>query len=237
MLIDGSFYLKMASKHWGVKSPEERASEMHAYALSHITARRNTTEEIEKRSLYRIFYYDCPPVTGINVIQPWNGKNCSLTIKRGTGKWRKEFLDCIATKRKVALRLGTISYKNSRFVPSSSAMRDLISGARSFSDLGEDDFVMTGIKQEGVDMRIGLDIASLASAGIIDQVVLIAGDSDFVPVMKYARRHGVDFIIDPMGHQIHKEMIVQSDLVEDLTDKSMPRSSGPCVEYQGYETH
>ena len=51
-------------------------------------------------------------------------------------------------------------------------------------------------------MRIGLDIASLAQKRLVDQIVLIAGDSDFVPAAKYARREGIDFILDPMWHPI-----------------------------------
>ncbi len=47
-------------------------------------------------------------------------------------------------------------------------------------------------------MRIGLDIASLAYKKQIDQIILIAGDSDFVPAAKLARREGIDFILDPM---------------------------------------
>ena len=49
-------------------------------------------------------------------------------------------------------------------------------------ELGEDDFTLVGMKQSGVDMRIGLDVASLAEDHIVDQIVLIAGDTDFVPV-------------------------------------------------------
>lgn len=216
VLVDGSFYLKMARKRWGEMQPSGRAHELHDYALSHITARRNAKEETERRELYRIFYYDCRPVTGRNVLQPWNGKNCSFTTKRGDGKWRNDFMRSLSGMRKVAMRLGELSCGNARFVPNASGMRKLGSGVK-FADLVRDDFVMTGMKQEGVDMRIGLDVASLSTAGIVDQIVLIAGDSDFVPVMKYARRHGVDFILDPMGHPIHEEMVVQSDCIEDLS--------------------
>lgn len=42
-------------------------------------------------------------------------------------------------------------------------------------------------KQKGVDMKIGLDIASLAYKKQLDQIILISGDSDFVPVAKLAR--------------------------------------------------
>jgi uncharacterized LabA/DUF88 family protein len=47
-----------------------------------------------------------------------------------------------------------------------------------------------------------LDIATLAFKAQVDQIILIAGDSDFVPVAKFARREGVDFILDPMQNQI-----------------------------------
>lgn len=47
-------------------------------------------------------------------------------------------------------------------------------------------------------MRIGLDIASLAQQKLVNQIVMIAGDSDFVPAAKLARGSGIDFILDPM---------------------------------------
>ena len=47
-------------------------------------------------------------------------------------------------------------------------------------------------------MRVGLDIASIATKRLATQIVLVAGDSDFVPAAKFARREGVDFILDPM---------------------------------------
>ena len=51
-------------------------------------------------------------------------------------------------------------------------------------------------------MRIGLDIALIAQKRQAEQLVLIAGDSDFVPGNKHARREGIDFILDPMWHSI-----------------------------------
>lgn len=49
-----------------------------------------------------------------------------------------------------------------------------------------------------VDMKIGLDIASLAYKKLVDKIVLISGDSDFVPAAKLARREGIEFILDSM---------------------------------------
>lgn len=64
-------------------------------------------------------------------------------------------------------------------------------------DLTEDDFYLA-ISQKGVNMRIGLDIAALTERRLVNQIIMIAGDSDFVPADKHARRSGVDFILDPM---------------------------------------
>ena len=54
-----------------------------------------------------------------------------------------------------------------------------------------------------------MDIASLSYKHQVDQIVLIAGDSDFVPAAKLARREGLDFVLDPLvndllwlGHEI-----------------------------------
>lgn len=50
-------------------------------------------------------------------------------------------------------------------------------------------------RQKGVDMRIGLDIASVTCKKQADQIILISGDSDFVPAAKLARREGKVLIL------------------------------------------
>ena len=62
------------------------------------------------------------------------------------------------------------------------------------------------VRQKGVDMRIGLDIASLAYKKLVDQIILVAGDSDFVPAAKLARREGIDFLLDPMWASIRDDL-------------------------------
>ena len=60
-------------------------------------------------------------------------------------------------------------------------------------------------------MRIGIDIASLAFKKQVDQIVLISGDSDFVPAAKQARREGIDFILDPMRSPIKEDLFEHID--------------------------
>ena len=60
-------------------------------------------------------------------------------------------------------------------------------------------------------MRIGLDIAQLAFKKQVDKIILIAGDSDFVPAAKLARREGIDFILDPLGAHIKDNLSLHID--------------------------
>ncbi len=71
--------------------------------------------------------------------------------------------------------------------------------------------VALGLKQKGVDMRIGVDIASLALKKHVNTIVLVAGDSDFVPAAKLARREGVDFILDPLWQKINADLFEHID--------------------------
>ena len=79
-----------------------------------------------------------------------------------------------------------------------------------WKDLEEKDCILQ-IEQNGVDMRIGLDIASLAYKKQVDQIVLISGDSDFVSAAKLARREGIDFILDPLGAPVKPDLFEHID--------------------------
>lgn len=80
-------------------------------------------------------------------------------------------------------------------------LKKLCRGQLDIKNLAEDDFEFS-VDQKGVDMKIGIDIASLAYKKQVDQLVLISGDSDFVPAAKLARREGIDFILDPLWSNI-----------------------------------
>lgn len=53
-------------------------------------------------------------------------------------------------------------------------------------------------------MKIGLDIAWMSSKHTIDKLVLVAGDSDFVAPMKFARKEGILAYLYPMGQSTIK---------------------------------
>lgn len=77
-------------------------------------------------------------------------------------------------------------------------------------ELTEADYVYHAV-QKGVDMKIGLDIASLAYKKLVSKIILIAGDSDFVPASKFAHREGIEFILDPMRKDVRDDLLEHID--------------------------
>jgi uncharacterized LabA/DUF88 family protein len=85
-------------------------------------------------------------------------------------------------------------------------------------------------------MRIGLDIASLAENRLVNQIIMISGDSDFVPAAKHARRSGIDFILDPMWASIAPSLSEHVDGVRECVNKPPQNRHDPLhAEYAGGE--
>ena len=62
-------------------------------------------------------------------------------------------------------------------------------------------------------MRIGLDMARLALKETVRTVVVVTGDSDFIPAFKFARREGMKVFLEPMGHNVRTELRAHADIV------------------------
>lgn len=201
ILVDGGFYQRRAKHLWGEKTAAERAEELEAYCQRHVKFKLNGQNEFD--SLYRIFYYDCPPAN-TNVYHPLLKKDIHLG-KSPLYTYMTEFHNQLRCKRKVALRLGRLSANDLNYTLSIPAQKKLLRGDLKIEDLQESDFTLN-IGQKGVDMRIGLDISSMAFKNQVSHMILISGDSDFVPAAKQARREGIDFILDPMGANISPDL-------------------------------
>lgn len=111
----------------------------------------------------------------------------------------------LKSKRKFALRLGVLAEEQAVYNLRPETTKKLLAGKIDLQNITEKDLCLS-IKQKGVDMRIGIDIVSMAIKKQVDKIVLIAGDSDFVPAAKLARREGVDFVLDPMWAPIKPQL-------------------------------
>lgn len=202
ILVDGGFYRKRAIAFIGHKTAKERASELENYCRKHLQQKYGDHE------LYRIFYYDCPPMAK-KVYHPLTKQQVDFS-KTALYTWTNEFFDELKKKRKFALRMGKLADAQACYTLKPEIVRQLCLGSVDMSAIKEKDFIIN-IDQKGVDMKIGLDIASLAYKKQVDQIILISGDSDFVSAAKLARREGIDFILDPLGANIKPDLFEHID--------------------------
>lgn len=213
VLVDGGFYRKIAKHLWGDKTPEERVDELVRYCHFHLKDRDVYTKKGDKKfyqynELYRIFYYDCEPIDK-TIYNPITQKNFNFA-KSSTYIWMNKFLTNLKQRRKVALRMGFFADEEMNYIFSADTVKKLCKKSISIDDIQEGDLVLN-MRQKGVDMKIGLDIASLAYKRLVNQIVLISGDSDFVPAAKLARIEGIDFIVDSLGMKINDNLTEHID--------------------------
>ena len=207
ILVDGGFYRRRAQIRLGEKTAAERASELDNYCRRHLTERIGKDEKLT-HDLYRIFYYDCPPMDK-KIWHPFTKTQVDFS-KSNLNLWMRTFLDELKCRRKFALRLGKLADTQACYNLRPDITRKLCNGTLKWEELTENDFAIQ-VEQKGVDMKIGLDIASLAYKKQVTQIVLISGDSDFVSAAKLARREGIDFVLDPLGAQIKPDLFEHID--------------------------
>lgn len=182
--------------------------------------------------------------------------------KSDVARFRQALFDRLRRERNVALRLGEVIRHDDRIMPTAKLKpllptRDWMAtldldgvGAdgilrlapdqldqarrlqRKWRALADND-ISLDLRQKGVDMRIGLDIAALALKRFVSTIVLVSGDGDFVPAAKLARREGLQFILDPLWQprrldQLHEHIDgLQSGLPHPDAAQRDPRRPRP----------
>lgn len=101
ILIDGDFFLRRYRRLVGQQNNNKTATDLHWMCREHLK------QPDGKRELYRIFFYDCPPLTK-KAHNPLTGKAVDFS-KTPTAVWRFAFHDELRRLRKVALRLGYLN--------------------------------------------------------------------------------------------------------------------------------
>lgn len=208
VLVDGGFFTKRfprifpkLDKH----DPKMVADKAHELALAHLHSPKNKQRTSD---LYRIYFYDCPPLSKrIHLPISGNALNLATTPQ---AIFRNALHQELRQIRKVALRFGRLDEENAQWQLHGRALKQLLKNQKTWDELSDSDFHYYA-RQKVVDTKIGLDIALLAEKRLVDQIVLIAGDSDFVPAAKHARREGIDFVLDPMWNHIAPDLTEHID--------------------------
>lgn len=142
---------------------------------------------------HRFLYYDCAPYAGEAKL-PVSG---AIKTFSGSDAW----LHDLAQRDLFAVRRGVLKFRGfkPRSIPISS--RPLV----------DDDF-SPDFEQKGVDMRIGLDMATLSAQRTVDRLILVSGDTDCIPAMKHARIHGLQVaLVGVPAHRVAPELLSHAD--------------------------
>lgn len=228
ILIDGGFFLRRAEGMGLVRrngDVDTITALLRRLCRRHVQMLVRTDDRNWQRHVYRIFYYDAQPYAGV-AHHPLHNTQIFYD-KSDIANFRRDLFVRLRQERNLALRLGDVIRHDDWVIPTRKLKpllptRDWLAGIdpaqiaadgsltlsaeqvdtamrlrKRWFELSNDD-VSLDLRQKGVDMRIGLDIASLALKRFVNTIVLVSGDSDFVPAAKLARREGMQFILDPL---------------------------------------
>jgi uncharacterized LabA/DUF88 family protein len=152
--------------------------------------------------LHRIYYYDCEPLNK-KFHHPLTGKVIDFG-RLPSADFRNRFIELLQRRNLIQVRLGKLK-DNKTWRIRSFCTNDLLKGKRSIADLQENEVILE-VRQKGIDMQIGIDIAMLAFKKQVDRIILIGGDADFCPAAEIARNEGVRFDLDPMDNNIDSQL-------------------------------
>lgn len=241
ILIDGGFLTKRLAKIVAEPdrlTPKAMCGVIRSMCRAHIKKLTDDESSNWHRHVYRIFYYDAPPFEG-QAHHPLSGRQINFK-KSEQAAFQNELFALLRKQRNMALRLGHLSNLSGWTVDhgrvakllrvkepltqlaalpraddgtitlSAELAERMQADAAHWTAL-EDWMVRLDLRQKGVDMRIGLDISSLTLKRLASTIILVAGDADFVPAAKLARREGVQFILDPLWQSVSNDLFEHID--------------------------
>ncbi len=198
ILIDGGFVKKALHKRLG-RFPT-------ANDVTALVEQVMKDPALQGLQLYRVFFYDADPFTG-SAVNPLSGQKI---IFQNTPQARQNLslIQQLELRPNFAVRRGVLAchgWKLGRY-----ALKALGAGVKKALTAGD---LVPNFEQKGVDMRVGLDIASLAIKRLVFGVVLISGDADMIPAMKLARREGLRVYLDVMKNPVRRDLKVHADII------------------------
>ncbi len=208
ILIDGGYFLKRlphVRRDVDASNAEDVVRAIDQLVRGHL----DQLNQVHKapnffQLLYRCFYYDAWPYLH-KAHEPISKRPIDYA-KSETAIFRRELFDALRGRPNLALRLGQVTKPRDRsWILKPKPQGDLLNGNLQVSALHDSDFLLN-LRQKGVDMRIGLDIATITLKKQANVIVLVSGDSDFVPAAKLARREGVTFILDPLWQNVSPDL-------------------------------
>lgn len=183
LLLDGGFVKKrLAERLHGFPTTQDVALWVSALLLH---------PDLDQARLFRIYGYDADPF-GQKRKNPIDERqfNFGTTLEANRNR---ELMRQLEVLPDVAVRKGELHFRGGRV--HAGAMKE--SAKDPPRTLRAMDLEPVFI-QKGVEMRIGLDIASLALKRLVGAILLVTADADMIPAMKLARREGLRVFLHTM---------------------------------------
>ena len=197
MLLDGGFIKR---KLGSAKVP------IDAVGIAAFTQKITAQPCLSGMRLHRIYFYDSKPLDGAASI-PLGGGTFDFSASAVASR-NKSLHAALLKEPFFALRFGELAHEGWQL------KQKILTKPGPTVEIESSD-LQPAIRQKGVDMRIGLDIASLTLKRQVHVIVLVTADSDFIPAMKFARREGAQLFLVTLGHGIKDGMREHADLVID----------------------
>lgn len=212
VLIDLAFFIHQYRSTGRASDAASLATALHQGALrTQGSSRPNGRNNETRHELFRVYCYDARPLTG-RMDNPVSGRTIDFADTE-VARFRAALHDELKRKRKVALRLGSLAPAQPQWIMRPQATGDLIEGRRPVNAIEEDDVALDA-RRRGVELRLAMDVSSLALKGQVHRLVLVTGDAEVTPLAKLARREGIDVVLDPMGVPVSPEMAEHVDGVQ-----------------------
>lgn len=200
VLIDAGFLRTFLPTTVGY---EALANVIEAFALTCVSIE-------DGEEIHRILYYDCAPYDADGRRKPHPLDPMRQPTSVGYRNFNNSVLSLLKSKPYFAVRLGEVSFDG--WALSDKATNEILAQGRA---IVADDFHPV-LRQKGVDLRIGLDVALMAKDRLIDRIVVVSGDADIVPAMKVARREGVQVVLASLNHKVKASLREHADLYRNV---------------------
>lgn len=203
ILLDGGFVQNRIKELAGLQHYPD-ANTIYDFANSFVLK----TEEI-----FRIFFYHGEPYNKTQV-NPISQESFDFNNSR-IAKYTTQLFKDMSKKDYIALRKGETAFRGWKL--KNQVIHKISRQKEDQPYQIKDDDLVPELDQKAVDIKIGLDVAWLASKNIVDKIILVTGDSDFVPAMKFARREGIQVVLSRIGPKPIKDNLLEhSDVIREV---------------------
>lgn len=171
---------------------------------------------LRNQILHRIYYYDAHTLKE-KAKKPLGGETQDFS-NTPLAKRAEQIFGDLKTEPFFSMRMGETAFNGWR------VNQRALDPKQSEVTITKDD-ISPDVSQKGVDMRIGMDIAALTLKRIVHTLVLVTGDSDFIPAMKFARREGANLFTVSLGHKVKDAFKEHSDADLDISIDDIKNNS------------